>query len=541
MQMRGASNALPLCLVLLACGPGGRGGAAARTIPAQDVAHLEGKSDRIVGPACMPAVGSQTITFVHVNDLHASYHLGKDGVSPYARIRGFFEAVRRENPYALLTDGGDDHEKGSAAELLSNGASTIDATRLLGFDVRVLGNHDFAWGADELLAFSRDPHGVVLASNTRYLGGRQADFSAHDFATVQVGCVRIGLFGMVTKPWNESDTQVTGDFLPEFRSRWDWSARAAEIVAAHRSEVDLMVMVSHLGLDEDQTLAAEVPGIDVVLGGHSHQTTLEPATGGGAVIVQAGSSGAQVARLDVEYDPRARRITGHRLAIESVDALPVDIPTNEAISATLKRYAPNGGLPLAWVKASRGKRDIARIAARAAVETEGLDAAMVDERTVWSTWSEALALDQQALLDAFKVQREPSNTPGSSSLYVARIDGASLARLARALPATMAYFGPRNPIGGRSYRLGLQKRAAMHPRDVLPPGVSIERPVFANEMWRELEAYGRARTASCRHVDSDSLLDGGCPSETTKRLALWQSEGSNAFGADRARSRPSPR
>lgn len=68
-------------------------------------------------------------------------------------------------------------------------------------------------------------------------------------------------------------------------------------------EVDLIVLVSHMGMAEDKRIAAEVPGIDVILGGHSKDTTGEPEISGGVPIVQAGRKGQRIGRLDLWFDP----------------------------------------------------------------------------------------------------------------------------------------------------------------------------------------------------------------------------------------------
>ncbi|MFA6035184.1 MAG: metallophosphoesterase, partial [Myxococcota bacterium] len=146
-------------------------------------------------PACSSSASEQKISFVHINDLHSSYNPDADGSSPASRLRGFYEKVHRENPYALFTNGGDDHEKGAVAEQWSRGVSTMEVVHAMKFDVRVLGNHDFAWGVDEVLDHSADPWGTVLASNTKYTG-KDGVFGAVEYAQTQEGCVKIGVFGM---------------------------------------------------------------------------------------------------------------------------------------------------------------------------------------------------------------------------------------------------------------------------------------------------------------------------------------------------------
>jgi len=85
--------------------------------PADD--DVAGDDDEPRFPECDPDAAEQVLTFVHVNDIHGTFtpEPDNDGQSPVARMRGYYEKVRREeNPYTLFTNGGDDHEKGSVAE-----------------------------------------------------------------------------------------------------------------------------------------------------------------------------------------------------------------------------------------------------------------------------------------------------------------------------------------------------------------------------------------------------------------------------------------
>jgi 2',3'-cyclic-nucleotide 2'-phosphodiesterase (5'-nucleotidase family) len=253
-------------------------------------------------PPCRAGAASQKIDLVFVSDLHSSYNPQSAIESPYARIRGLYEKLEKENPYTLLLDGGDDFEKGSVAEQISKGSATLEITRAMGFDVRTLGNHDFAWGPDILLEHSKDPRAVTLAGNVRYLGGEPGRYGAVDYAELQVGCVKVGFFGLINKPWNGKNEPYDGPFLASFSSRYDFVQRAREIVEAHRKDVGLLVMLSHLGLEDDRAVAAAVPGIDLVLGGHTHDVLHDPERVGGAAIVHPGKDAEYIARLSLSYD-----------------------------------------------------------------------------------------------------------------------------------------------------------------------------------------------------------------------------------------------
>ncbi|MDE2143437.1 MAG: metallophosphoesterase, partial [Elusimicrobia bacterium] len=277
-------------------------------------------------PACDPSRPVQTVTLVHVTDLHEHYGLAADGVSPYARIRGYFDSIRNENRDSLFMDGGDDQEKGSIAGQLSNGVASRDMIRAMGFDARVMGNHDFAWGEAGALDHSHDPHAVVLATNIRYVGKDPVGFGATDYAEIHVGCVTLGLVGPVTTPWNAEDEPFAGQY-PGFRGNYDYAA-AVRAALKKRRDADAIIVLSHLGREDDLKLAAAVPSVDLVLGGHTHGVTWEPISAGRAKYVESGHDAEYVTRVDLDFDPRTRRLIGLRHDLTRVGP---DMPVDSAV------------------------------------------------------------------------------------------------------------------------------------------------------------------------------------------------------------------
>lgn len=470
--------------------------------------------------------GDQEITFVHVNDLHGHYtplpllaeffrpRFPYQYTSPFARVRGYFEQVKSENPYTLLTNGGDDHEKGSVAEALSRGWATLEAVFALGFDVRVLGNHDFAWGEEEFLAFSRDPQALVLASNTEYTGEGPERFGAVPYGERQLGQVRLGFFGMCPRPYDETNGHYTGPYLDHFETRYDFVGRAREIVEEHRGDVDLLVMVSHLGLGEDKEIAAEVDGIDIILGGHSHSTLWVPEVVNDTVIIQCGSSADYVGRLDVTYSPVQGTVQRHSYGLHPnlPGFMPVDPAVQLAVEGIMERYAPDALLPVGRLQWAQGKDGVSEIACRAVMAVEGVDAALLDEDTLWAldplpTWR-AGEIYQQRLLDTFKMEMQPAGTPAWTAFYRVDVSGADLVRIRDGMGDGWTLVAPQEPEPEEVFSLALNKRTAFHPEDYLPPAVTVGEPVFLNEVWEVLDSYARGRTRACLFLDREEPIPG---------------------------------
>jgi 5'-nucleotidase / UDP-sugar diphosphatase len=490
-----------------------------------------------VWPACSDQSAIQKITFVHVSDIHARYNPDKDGSNPMGRIRGYYLQAKKENPFTLFTNAGDDYEKGSVAEELSRGKSTRKVVEAMQYDVRTLGNHDFSWGIEELLHFSHDPAAAVVATNTAMSSEEPSRYMAPgwtDFTVLTVGCVRIGFFGLVSKPWNERDQQYEGPFYPAFpalQTDFHFIERAGDIISQHRKEVDLLVLVSHLGLPDDISLAEQTTGIDLILGGHSHTTMKAPIQVNRTTIVHAGAFGQTLGRFDIDIDVRNKRIidSSFQLVANRPGDMPEDLATTRNIENILKKYGREMNETITEISRDQDKQAMALIAAHAAVTSLKTDAALINRGTVGPEWRQG-RLTRQDILNSFKVERQPSGTPGQSSLYVMTVKGADLLYAAAEM-ADSVFLGPSaiNPMA--SYTLAIQKAQAFNQRELLGRMIGLSSPEPATELWETVVAYARDR-----RVEGLSLDEGLGKRRIDNLMALLQGENDAAFfNSDAAR------
>lgn len=479
-------------------------------------------------PSCEASTTTQKISFVHIADMHAHYNPDQAGSSPAGRIRGFYEQVKKENPFTIFTDAGDDYEKGSIAEELSQGRSTREVVKAMRYDVRTLGNHDFAWGIDELLQFSHDPSAVVLGTNTkmdletaRALPDRSPGWT--DFAVLTVGCVRIGFLGLLSRPWDEKDRQYDGPFyseLPALQTDFQFVEAARAVIARHRQEVDVLVLVSHLGLEDDILLAQQTNGIDLILGGHTHATMTAPLRVKDTSIVHVGAFAEYIGRFDLEYDLRNKRIAASHFVL--VDNRQGEIATDEYTEGNLRRilqkYAPELAETITDVTLDQDKQEMALIAARAAVEALQTDAAFVSAATVRKEWRQG-GLTQQDILDAFTVEREPAGSPGFSSFYLVDVRGEDLLH-ATAVLADFAYWGPAKIDPAALYTIAIQKTQAFHQQEFFGRTVGILPPKPAAELWETVVDFARGRKLAGLPLD-----DGAQELQGNNLIALLQGKG----------------
>ncbi|MFA6033082.1 MAG: metallophosphoesterase [Myxococcota bacterium] len=454
-------------------------------------------------PACSKTTGTQTITFLHVSDIHGGYTPGADLISPVARLRGFYEQTKAESPYTVFTNAGDDMEKGSIAELLSSGASTIEVTRAMRYDVRTIGNHDFAYSPDEALEYSVDPYSAVLSTNTTYSGA--GTFGALPFVAMEIGCVKVGFFGLTSRPWNELDKEYEGEYYPGFTTGYDFKAVVQKTVDAHRGEVDLLVMVSHLGYPDDMTMASDIEGVDVILSGHTHLALDTAAKVNETTIIACGESAEYAGRLDVKMDIARRKPVSvkYKLVENTAATMQVDIRVQAEVDRVLATYAPDWDKAVAWASKDDLKSDISAITIRAARELLPADAAIIDPSTIWMDWTIGV-ITMQDLPDTYKVEREKPGTPGFNSTYTAKISGENLLKLKDGVPSGWSFAGPEEIKTGVTYTIAVQKRAGMHPDKYFPLGVTLEGLEFRYETWDLLNRYAAKRAVDCLYIDADT-------------------------------------
>ena len=506
-------------------------------VPAQ--ADIATAAPRHIGPECVPGSAPQKLSFIHVSDMHA--HYGKGFSDRFPKIRRYYQSVLSENPYTLFTDAGDDYETGSLAEILSKGFTTRMATFNMGFDVRTIGNHDFAWGEAEVLRFSRDPKAIVLASNTRYLGHNPIGFGGVDYAEVQVGCIRVGFFGMVTEPFNELDLQYSGRYLPGFSHRWDWVARAKEIIAAKRSGVDIMVMLSHLGIGTDEAVVNHTPhpddpgrsGIDLVLGGHTHWG-FDYREIKGTPIIQPEFYADGLTRFDLDWDVTARKIISYsHQNIYTTELDDVDLNLKRTLAAQEARVAPNAERESGFLEFGHDRIEFTKeVTAKAGRWLLNADAALLDPNLTIMTWNRFIypgGITQQGLLDFYMVEKQRSNTPGITSLYTAQVNGKDLKMMKEQQPEWV-YDGPQEPDIDGLYTVILHKAAALHPAIFFDPGLRLQNVRPRTETWRALDQYAKQRSKACLYLDSDRSLP-SCEPDT--HTTVWSfDDPENPFLAD---------
>jgi hypothetical protein len=464
---------------------------------------------------CDPNARTQKITFIHTNDIHASFTPEEWGGNPVARISGYCKKSREENPFTICTHGGDVYEKGDITELISSGRTTRAVFQAIGFDLAVVGNHDFAWSLKEFFGYSRSPRTTMLGSNIKYIGNNPTEYGGVDYSIVDIGCMKIGFFGMVSKGYNELDEQTDQDYYPEaLKTRHDYEERAKEMVAKLKGKVDLVVMLSHVGIKEDIELAKKVPGIDVILSSHSHDAVKKVVNG--VPIIQADAYSKLIGKLELVYDLKKRRMKKHTMELIDNDFFnlwsPTDKKVRDNVNSMVKMWVPED--EFAYLdKTLEDKSEIADLVGKSVIfhlkakKGTEVHAALVDRKTVWVDRWEKGALTMEELANSFKVERQPAGTPGFSSFYTVQVMGTELdlIRVSGLWNSRWVYTGPGEPKPGEIYTLALPKKVAFNMGHYL--NLDEREPKHACEIWEAVHTYGQHRTGEGLCMDEDRALE----------------------------------
>jgi len=510
--------------------------------PTTPLSHCAGV-DAVPPPAktfatCTPDQGHETITLVFVTDMHAHVHRYLPGKrSPLSVLRAYAARRRVETGgRVLFLDGGDDLEKGALLDARSEGAATIHLVDHLGLDARTIGNHDFAYGAASVLTQASTTAFPVLASNVDGPPG----FGARRTVTLQVGCAKVGLFGLLLPPYDELDESHDTPYLGAFTARRDPDGRYPKLAEALAKELradgaDVVIGLNHLGMARDRPILEEAPTVDLVLSGHDHFHIGGPLRGrygflvdGGSFLPGQGDANGEAhvdeVTIDVDLGRHAVRLLGMK-SLRLADLPDLDADLEAEVERMQACFAPGADAPIADlafpVRASAPAVWAPIVEAALRRRFPSADAWLFERASYGGIAKGDLSegpVSAQALADFAYVEKQKPGGPGFTALVPVAIEGAAL----RALCAAPTYTAwdlrvqrhcPDEIVDGRTYQLVIQRRTLYAPRrafSTVPAGFPDAARVDAGavEVRDLLIEHARARGAACLLLDRD--LPGPC-------------------------------
>lgn len=300
------------------------------------VGSAAGKVPHRVGAPLLDAYGikagsRQAYAFSHLDFCAAARAYGK--VGGFAHLATLVKRMKASRPKVLLLDGGDSWQ-GSATALWTAGQDMVEASLELGVDV-MTGHWEFTHGAARVLQVVRNDFKDKLAFIAQNIVRQDsADPVFEAYVMREQNGIPIAIIGQAF-PYTP---QANGaQFTPDWGFGIDEVRLQALVNEVRTKGAHVVVLLSHNGMDIDLKLAARVSGIDLILGGHTHDGVPVPTVvknpGGATIVTNAGSHGKFLAVID--FDVKQGRVGGYRYHL-----LPVFselLPADPGMQATIDR------------------------------------------------------------------------------------------------------------------------------------------------------------------------------------------------------------
>ncbi|MBB5324358.1 2',3'-cyclic-nucleotide 2'-phosphodiesterase (5'-nucleotidase family) [Anoxybacillus tepidamans] len=237
----------------------------------------------------------QMIYIYHTNDVHSHFE-------NWPKIAAFLQEKRneheRKNETILLFDIGDFIDRFHPITEATRGKANVQLLNDLRYNAVTIGNNEgITLDHEELNSLYQDAQFPVLVANLFQKNGQQPDW-LQPYTIIPISdTFRIGVIG------------VTVHFI-KFYELLGWMIVSAfdilkELVAEVRKQADFVILLSHLGVSDDELLAETIPGIDLIIGGHTHHILPNGKWVNGTLLCGAGKYGQYVGAVAVDIDGKA--------------------------------------------------------------------------------------------------------------------------------------------------------------------------------------------------------------------------------------------
>lgn len=275
-------------------------------------------------------------------DAYAGIAATEGTLGGYAQITTLVKKFKPQRENALFLDSGDTFD-GSPVAQMTRGEAVIPILNAMGYDAWVPGNRDFAFGKEDFLRVTGMIDFPTVGTTLRYSDTGELVFAPYKI--MQLASKKVMLIGLVhplvTQGFALGEQLAPSGSPDGFNVAEEVSRLVAEVRATEHP--DLVVAMSHFGKLQDLKFATEQTGIDVILGGHSHDVFVEPSVlqgkdGRDVIVVQAGSHGVYLGKLDVRVtDGGFVQIADY--SVERIVSKDVE-PDPEVLRIAQEAYAP---------------------------------------------------------------------------------------------------------------------------------------------------------------------------------------------------------
>ncbi|MBI5891078.1 MAG: thiosulfohydrolase SoxB [Nitrosomonadales bacterium] len=285
------------------------------------VGAMSGKPPHLVGSALLKRFGVkpgslEAHAFTSLDYIQAARTYGK--VGGFAHLATLVKQIRASRPGALLLDGGDTWQ-GTGQAMWSNGQDMVDACLELGVDVMTM-HWECTYGAQRIKEVEEGAlrgRMEVVAQNVKTTDFGDAVFKP--YVIREINTIPVAIIGQAFPYSTIANPRY---FVPDWSYGIQEESLQLVIDEARKKGAQVVVLLSHNGMDVDLKLASRVRGLDAILGGHTHDGIPAPIpvknSGGTTLVTNAGSNGKFLGVLDFEV--KAGKVAGFRYKLLPVFA-----------------------------------------------------------------------------------------------------------------------------------------------------------------------------------------------------------------------------
>ena len=333
------------------------------------------------------------LTVLHWNDLHArnvpfditvtdSVTSAKQTykVGGTANLIGYMNANGRGGPGVAVLNAGDDFQ-GTPISSITKGRSQIELMNIISPDAMVLGNHEFDYGLPSLrenISVARFP---IIGANL--FDSSTGSTFVPSAVVKQFNNVKLGIIGLL--PPDLPILTVAGHLAGTTMLSIDSVVASQKHMLREIDKVDLIIVLSHMGVAEDTALATRHNDIDIIVGGHTHLPLFKPIRKNRTIVVQAGSWGRYLGKLDLYVDLAGDSVISYtgQLVETKLGAHPIDSVAERkvlALEATIQKELNEviGTLTTDWTRSYNTESNLGNWQADVMREFAGTDIAFMN-------------------------------------------------------------------------------------------------------------------------------------------------------------------
>lgn len=263
----------------------------------------------------------EKLYFYYTNDLHSNFE-------QWPRVAGFFKDVKTNrkvrNESFWLMDIGDHADRVHPITEATMGKANVQLLNDLGYDVATIGNNEgMTLAHDDLFHLYDDADFQVACANLHSMDHVEPDWLQPTVKITSMSGVKIGVIGL-TAPFNDFYELLDWHISSQYRA-------LDKHVEQLKQSADIIILLSHLGINEDQEIARRYPNIDVIIGGHTHHLLRTGEHVKNTIITAAGKQCNFVGEVILTWDHQQDKLVDKQAYATDITHIAKDLQTEQAL------------------------------------------------------------------------------------------------------------------------------------------------------------------------------------------------------------------